>query len=213
MNTLLLFLASIPTFLSTDIVYVLAYSWTPGFCINQCYPGCKTPESYWLNHFTLHGLWPQYITTGYPSYCTTESYNSSIPDAIGFDTMIQFWPDVKYDTTSSSYDSFWEHEWTKHGTCSTLTQYNYFNDAIQLIERFQTPEVLVEATGGTIDASTLRKSMGDVALQCSSGNVLTGAYTCWSQTNGVPGSQITCPSSVEMEDTCTTVTLNVPSLS
>jgi ribonuclease T2 len=198
--------------LSTDNVYVLAYSWTPGFCINQSYPGCKKPESYWLNHFTLHGLWPQYITTGYPSYCTTESYNSSIPDAIGMSTMIQYWPDVKYDITSSSYDSFWEHEWTKHGTCSTLTQYNYFNDAIQLIERFQTPEVLVEAAGGNIDAATLRKSMGDVALQCSGGNVLMGAYTCWSQTNGIPDSQITCPSSVEMEDTCSATTLTVPSL-
>ena len=82
MNALLLFLASIPAVLSTEFVYVLAYTWTPGFCINQTYPGCSDPESYWLNHFTLHGLWPQYTTTGYPSYCTTEAYNASIPDII-----------------------------------------------------------------------------------------------------------------------------------
>ena len=198
--------------ISTDFVYVLAYTWTPGFCINQTYPGCSDPESYWLNHFTLHGLWPQYTTTGYPSYCTTEPYNASIPDIIGLETMVQFWPDVKYDITSSSYDSFWEHEWTKHGTCTTLTQYDYFQDALQLIERYGTPEVLTEAVGGTIDAATLRKSMNDVALQCSGGNILMGAYTCWSQTNGIPGSQIVCPESVEAEDTCSASILTVPSL-
>jgi ribonuclease I len=50
-----------------DTMYVLAYSWTPGFCNTQSNdPGCSNPESYWKNHFTLHGLWPQYTTDGYP---------------------------------------------------------------------------------------------------------------------------------------------------
>jgi ribonuclease I len=65
-------------------MYVLAYTWTPEFCYGQAYPGCKAPEDYWKTHFTLHGLWPQYSTGGYPSYCTTEPFDTTVPYTIGW---------------------------------------------------------------------------------------------------------------------------------
>jgi len=185
-------------------IYVYAYSWTPGFCYKQSYPGCLDPLPYWKQNLTIHGLWPQYTTSGYPSFCSTEPFDTKIPAQIGETTMVQYWPDVQYTVDSPSYDSFWEHEWTKHGTCSGLSQTQYFNNAIWLAQRFPTPSVLYDSIGHTMSANELRKSMGGanfVALQCNN-QVLNGMYTCWDQSNNIPNNQIQCPAEVVKEDTC-----------
>lgn len=200
----LLFLANVAQITAQSVEYVYAYSWTPGFCYNQQYPGCLEPESYWTTNLTIHGLWPQYNTTGYPSFCSDEPFDPSIPELIGMNTMIQYWPDVQYDESSPSYDSFWEHEWTKHGTCSGLSQYDYFNNAIILTFSIPTPDILYYSIGQNISGALLRDSFGGmdlVSLQCSNQH-LTGIYTCWNQENGSPISQIKCPDSVINEDTC-----------
>ena len=197
-------------------IYILAYSWTPGFCIttNPDYPGCLEAKSYWKNNFTIHGLWPQYETTGYPSYCSTEEFDPDVPIEIGWDTMTTYYPDVKYDETSPDYDSFWEHEWDKHGTCSGLSQSNYFQQAITLAETFTTPDILHQYinTTNSLSANELRNSYGGsqyCVLQCSNKNIFTGLYTCWAES---PVIQIECPSSVQSEDTCSSQYLTIVSL-
>ena len=204
---LLLLFSFIQSIVAADpsTMYVFAYSWTPGFCIGQTYPGCNAPQSYWKNNFTIHGLWPQYTTSGYPSTCTTEAFNSSITDSIGMDIMVEKWPDVQYDIDSSSYDSFWEHEWTKHGTCSGLSQYDYFTNALELTNILITPELIHNSIGLNVSADDLRSSIADpmtVSLQCKN-QQLTGVYTCWQQQNGIPTKLFTCPDDVLHEDTCT----------
>ena len=199
-----------------NIIYVFAYSWTPGFCYttNPSYPGCVDPNPYWTANFTIHGLWPQYDTTGYPSYCSTESFDPDVPIEIGWDTMITYYPDVKYAESDPDYDSFWEHEWDKHGTCSQLSQYDYFQQAILLAETFVTPEILYKYinTTDSLSTSDLRNALGGstyAALQCSNTNILTGVYTCWSHS---PVLQIECPQSVQSEDTCSSEYLNIVAL-
>jgi len=198
-----------------SLYYVFAYSWTPEFCYGQAtYAGCKDPQSYWGSYFTLHGLWPQYTNGGYPATCTTETFNSSIPISIGWSDMTQYWPNVQYLETDSNYDSFWEHEWTKHGTCSGLTQFEYFQNTLNLIKSFGTPKSVTAAVGGTISAASLRNDFGGseyVSLQCTSGKYLNGAYTCWSKVNNLPTAQIVCGTDVQKEDTCTASTLTVTS--
>ncbi len=190
--------------MNSSTIYVFAYSWTPGFCIGQTYPGCASPLEYWKNNFTIHGLWPQYDTTGYPSSCTTEPFNPSIPDEVGLDTMVTRWPDVKYDVNNPEYDSFWEHEWTKHGTCSGLSQYDYFAAAIALTSVLMTPDLINESIGTNVNADLLRKSIApveSVSLQCNH-QQLVGIYTCWQQTDNMPANLVTCPADVLQEDTC-----------
>merc|ERR1719486_1333597 len=103
-------------------IYVFAYTFQPEFCYGTSYPGCSDPEEYWGTHFTIHGLRPQYSSGGYPSSCTSEPFDQNIPDEIGWDTMTTYWPNVKYSESDPDYTEFWEHEWTKHGTCSGLSQ-------------------------------------------------------------------------------------------
>jgi ribonuclease I len=175
----------------------------------------------------IHGLWPQYSSGGYPSYCTTEPFDPSVPDKVGWTDMTTSWPNAQYATTDPNYDDFWDHEWTKHffcrfsplssflsRTCSQLSQYNYFNDAIALIKKFGTPASVTQAAanGGSVSAATVRNDFGGAAyasLQCESGKYLSGVFTCWSKENSVPKTQIVCPSDVQNEDTCTSSTIIV----
>jgi len=111
---------------------------------------------------------------------------------------------VQYDVNSPSYDSFWQHEWSKHGTCSGLSQIDYFNQALDLTNRIPTPSALYKSIGHNMSADTLRLGFGGanhVALLCNN-QILNGAYTCWQQTNNIPSLQIACPASVVKEDTC-----------
>ena len=189
---------------NTQTIYVFAYSWTPGFCINESYPGCVSPLPYWKMNFTIHGLWPQYITSGYPSSCTNEKFDIDTINNIGMDYMIQKWPDVQYDVNTSSYDSFWIHEWSKHGTCSGLSQYDYFNEALLLTNKVITPDFLQQAIGTNVSADALRNSISKpmtLSLQCKKQN-LVGVYTCWDQIDGKPTTLINCPPDVLAEDTC-----------
>lgn len=192
-------------------LYLLAQSWQPEFCYGTSYPGCSHPEEYWKTHFTIHGLWPQYASSGYPQSCTNEPFDESIPDEIGWDTMTTYWPNVKYDETSSDYTEFWEHEWSKHGTCSNLSQYDYFSSAISLLQKFGTPSVVSDNVGGSVSKSSLQAGFGGskyVSLQCQGGQYLSEARTCWSKdSNNFPVAQIECPSSVLSQDTCSKSTI------
>ena len=199
-----------PCFLPT------AQFWEAESChASNSYPGCADPDEYWEKYFTIHGLWPQYSDGGYPSYCTDEAFNPDSPEAVGLDDMYQRWPNVQSATTDSDYEEFWEHEWTKHGTCSGMTQTNWFNATMNLGAFYPTPSLVTSNIGGTVSASDLRDAMGGadkVSLQCDSGEYLAGAFSCWSMGSGnAPETLITCPTDVQGEDTCTSATLQVPS--
>ena len=47
---------------------------------------------------------------------------------------------MKEAETSSNYDEFWEHEWSKHGTCTTLSPEGFFATARQAYTSVTIPE-------------------------------------------------------------------------
>lgn len=195
--------------------YLLAQSWQPEFCYGTTYPGCSAPESFWKNHFTLHGLWPQYASSGYPQSCTTEAFDSNVPYEIGWDTMTTYWPNVKEAETSSKYDDFWEHEWSKHGTCSNLSQYDYIEQAIKALQIQGTPAIISNNVGKSVSKADVQNGFGGktwVSLQCQSGKYLSEVRTCWAKdSSSRPTKQIECPSSVTNSDTCSQSTLIIES--
>jgi ribonuclease T2 len=92
--------------------YVLALSWSPGWCdregnarkSEQCGRGLG---------WSLHGLWPQY-ETGWPSYCATaEAPPSRAATGAMADIM---------GTAGLAW-----HQWRKHGTCSGLSARAYYD--------------------------------------------------------------------------------------
>lgn len=113
--------------------YVLALSWSPGFCAtggaekakDQCAPGAGLG-------FVVHGLWPQY-THGFPSNCGPAG---RYPSRQALEGARGVYPD----------QGLARYEWSKHGTCSGKSPTDYFadvrraRDAIAIPRPFEKPD-------------------------------------------------------------------------
>jgi ribonuclease T2 len=113
--------------------YVLALSWSPGFCESegdekgrdQCAAGRKLG-------FVVHGLWPQF-NRGFPSECGPAGRT---PSRIAMEQAAGVFPE----------QGLARHQWRKHGTCSGLSPSDYFaatkraRQAITIPPPFAAPE-------------------------------------------------------------------------
>jgi len=87
--------------------YLLNLSWSPEFCsIQGTGPECAAHPG-----FILHGLWPQNYDGTYPVSCEPTRPGPAHPEQ-------------NLDITPDR--SLLEHEWTKHGTCTTLAPDAFF---------------------------------------------------------------------------------------
>lgn len=108
--------------------YVLALSWSPGFCElegerkgrSQCDTGAR-------KGFVVHGLWPQY-NRGFPSDCGMDRS----PSSIAMQAARGVFPD----------EQLARYEWRKHGTCSGLSPQDYFTHTRDARDRVTIPEKL-----------------------------------------------------------------------
>jgi len=106
--------------------YVLSLSWSPSFCgtpagkdsPTQCAPGRRFA-------FVVHGLWPQF-KVGWPDFCETQE--SWVPEK-QITVMMDMMPSRKLII----------HEWRKHGSCSGLSQADYFGAIRSLREELRIP--------------------------------------------------------------------------
>ena len=85
----------------------------------------------------IHGLWPDYTETTYPSFCEGTAFNLDLlKQSLSYDKISEYWRDCTTDETIA----LWEHEWLKHGTCvasqTGFTQNEYFEKAVALYEAY-----------------------------------------------------------------------------
>ncbi|WP_244598172.1 ribonuclease T2 family protein [Pseudohoeflea suaedae] len=108
--------------------YVLALSWSPTYCLHegrerQDRTQCGDGRSH---GFIVHGLWPQFEQR-HPEYCPTR-LSDRVPDKLIRSLM---------DLTPSY--GLIGHMWRKHGTCSGLSQDDYFTVVRSARERLVMP--------------------------------------------------------------------------
>ncbi|WP_199088001.1 ribonuclease T2 [Bosea sp. ASV33] len=113
--------------------YVLALSWSPGFCEldgdrgrnrEQCGDGAGL-------RFVVHGLWPQ-NERGYPSDCGPAGRT---PSRIALEQAEGVFPT----------ESLARYEWRKHGTCSGSSPSDYFRDVRRARDKIAIPPPLAKA--------------------------------------------------------------------
>lgn len=110
--------------------YVLALSWSPTFCETsatgsnreQCDTGLR-------RGFIVHGLWPQ-NENGYPEFCGGRQPDR-VPSALGR-SVADIMPGM----------GLVGHQWRKHGTCSGLSQRDYFALVRKARDKVTIPESL-----------------------------------------------------------------------
>ncbi|WP_395664755.1 ribonuclease T2 family protein [Methylocella sp.] len=113
--------------------YVLALSWSPGFCRtpagarakSQCAPGGGLG-------FVTHGLWPQY-ERGYPQFCP---FGAQTPSRLALQAAADVYPS----------ESLARYEWRKHGVCSGKSPTDYFADARRAMNMVVTPPAFLKPT-------------------------------------------------------------------
>lgn len=121
--------------------YVLALSWSPAYCraegSNANQQQCAADRDL---AFVVHGLWPQ-NETGYPEFCSSRE-PERVSSQLGRDYL---------DLLPSM--GLIGHQWRKHGSCSGLTQRDYFNVTRAARQRISIPdEFALRNLPGEIDA-------------------------------------------------------------
>jgi len=92
-------------------------------------PAFHVAKGFW----TIHGLWPSRFgedsASTYPCSCSRERFDPGELSSIQ-DELHHFWPTLF--RSKSSDESFWNHEWSKHGTCSEFkSQLEYFRKTLE----------------------------------------------------------------------------------
>lgn len=114
--------------------YVLSLSWSPSYCEAEGEDAnrqqCAAARPY---AFVVHGLWPQF-ERGFPEDCAGGQQ------------------DVSNQTLRTLYDimpsaGLIRHEWRKHGTCTGLSQGDYFD-----VLRAAREKVVIPPEFGRLDA-------------------------------------------------------------
>ncbi|MED6192495.1 hypothetical protein PIB30_010430 [Stylosanthes scabra] len=93
-------------------------------------------------YFTIHGLWPT-NKTGRVESCSTTAFDVKLLNATLTNQLKQQWPNLLVGQD----DTFWKHEWKKHGTCSEnkFDLPNYFQLTINIKQRLDIHGILVAA--------------------------------------------------------------------
>ncbi|KAL3631169.1 hypothetical protein CASFOL_024153 [Castilleja foliolosa] len=112
------------------------------FCATR--HGCCYSETATIgDDFGIHGLWPNYETGGWPQNCDSESRFNETEILDLMDSMLKDWPTLACPVADGM--KFWGHEWVKHGTCSSLHQYSYFQAGLDLKKKANLLQVLENA--------------------------------------------------------------------
>lgn len=110
--------------------YVLSLSWSPSYCQAEGDPAnrqqCKRGNPL---GFVTHGLWPQF-ERGYPESCGS-SEPERVPDAL-----------VRRNLDLFPSAGLMGHQWRKHGSCSGLSQQDYFAVVRAAQSRITIPDTL-----------------------------------------------------------------------
>lgn len=141
--TIILILVPFLLFISTTNIasnseyYLFVRRWPPSVCLDHhCIPNAVN-----MSKWVIHGLWPEYSNNKWPEYCSDKKLDPSKLKTL-LPQLKKMWPNL---LSGKREISLWQHEWSKHGTCSNLNQFEYFDQTLQLNDLYDVEKSLLEA--------------------------------------------------------------------
>ena len=158
--------------------YVLALSWSPGFCAAGGGDEKVRDQCQWGSGlgFVVHGLWPQY-ERGFPSECSPAGRS---PSRIAMEAAKGVYPD----------EGLARYEWRKHGTCSGLSPSDYFSavrsarDKVVIPPNLKEPKADQTWTGVDLERAFIAANPGlrrDMLSVSCKGEVLQEVRICFTR--------------------------------
>ena len=88
---------------------------------------CHTNSSY-----TIHGLWINYNTGGYPQFCHNTPFDKDV--LLPIESELE---KVWLSCYGKKDEFLWKHEFKKHGTCfpKVLTEWEYFSKTLKIFQK------------------------------------------------------------------------------
>lgn len=110
---------------------LLALLVSPATSAHCTYPGgecyeLKMQKCEGRDAYTMHGLWAEWNNG-----CHGPAYDKDAIASIR-SKMEEVWPSC----FGHSDDEFWAHEWEKHGTCSGMSEEEFFKKALDLYDQY-----------------------------------------------------------------------------
>lgn len=144
--------------------YVLALSWSPGYCASEGERAnrqqCGRDADF---NFVVHGLWPQF-ERGWPEYCETDEPLSVPRDRA--EAMADIMPST----------GLVRHQWKKHGSCTGLTQTDFFSTTRAAFDKIAIPEAFRDrATIDRLEPESVERAFLDANAGMPAASV---AVTC-----------------------------------
>jgi ribonuclease T2 len=130
--------------------YLLSLSWAPEFCAQPGEAAANPLECGEGKGFVVHGLWPEANQGKSPESCGAAK---SVPKSLVND-MLKYMPSA----------SLIRHEWATHGTCSGLSQGEYFTKVMLARASVQIP-VQISSLG-----QSTTESPGEIEAQFGAAN-------------------------------------------
>jgi ribonuclease T2 len=118
--------------------YLLSLSWAPEFCAQPGEAAANPLECGQGKGFVVHGLWPEANQGKSPESCGAAK---TVPKSLVND-MLKYIPSA----------SLIQHEWATHGTCSGLSQGDYFTKVMLARAAVQVP-VQISSLGQSVTES------------------------------------------------------------
>jgi len=157
--------------------YMFTISYPPTLCCTKSPSFCESKGV-----LKVHGLWPSSRSTKAPTFCKSDSISL-------------------VDRPKRKMSKREEHQWAKHGTCSTLAEASYFAEERRLArspesQRLQSM-VNAKQTVISIDDVLAAAPKNAIAVKATSDCRLEEITMCYSKGPGnLPGSLVPCPQHV-----------------
>jgi ribonuclease T2 len=92
---------------------------------------------HWCTDCRIHGLWPS------DQYCSSDAFASIAPPLS--DQLRKYW---SVPCEEGQTERLWQHEWTKHGSCSGMNETEYFSTGLRLFLKHE--DIICQGKNGRV---------------------------------------------------------------